>query len=162
MPSGLTCLNSSYYFGIEKKIVFFLVLSRKFYGTVPLYVRERKGSRYVRVRTRILLDKVACTGREYNLGYCRHNRWGQIRCNRQRLAGVMCDPGPKILIKTPPLDNSSDHVDVSNSITNQIYIYATLLGMVRARRRRVRKGAGADVSTNFSCNVHLCGIVLCR
>jgi hypothetical protein len=101
---------------------YFLLSCRKFYGSQVLYVNKWVGRRNVRARTRIWLDRIACGGREYNLGYClrKINRWGQVRCNRQRLAGVMCDPGLENLIKTPPLDNATKHIDVSDS--RQVYV----------------------------------------
>lgn len=96
---------------------YFLLSCRNFYGSQVLYVNKWVGRRNVRARTRIWLDRIACGGREYNLGYClrKRNRWGQVRCSRQRLAGVMCDPGLENLIKTPPLDNATKHIDVSDS-----------------------------------------------
>lgn len=80
---------------------------------------KKIGSRFRKERTRILLDRVECNGREYNIGDCGRSRWGQIRCSRRRLAGVMCDPGIENLIKTPPLDSVNNDIDVSNSIAHE-------------------------------------------
>lgn len=93
-----------------------LLSCRKFFGSQPYYAKVKVGSRIRRIRTRIWLDRVSCRGVEHNFGTClrrRTNRWGQVRCSRTRLAGVMCDPGKENLIKTPPLDNATQRIDVS-------------------------------------------------
>ena len=61
---------------------------------------------------RIWMDRVQCGGRERNLGQCYHKGWGRVRCSRERLAGVMCDPGIKALTKQPPLAKSTQDLDV--------------------------------------------------
>ena len=42
---------------------------------------------------RILLDNVACTGSESNLGSCSHNGVGIHNCGHHEDASVMCSPG---------------------------------------------------------------------
>ena len=107
-------IKKQYSYNLNKMNI--LLSCRKFFGPQPYYAKTESGSR---MRYRIWLDRVSCRGVEHNIGACLRtliNRWSQVRCSRIRLAGVMCDPGIETLVKTPPLDNATKHVDVSYSI----------------------------------------------
>ena len=107
----MKCQSRSNIFYLNKMNI--LLSCRKFFGPQPFY------DPVSRIRNRIWLDRISCRGVEHNIGTClrrRTNRWGRVRCSRTRLAGVMCDPGKENLIKIPPPDNATKHIDVSYSI----------------------------------------------